>query len=226
MFSTVNSKLDAPHRFRQRTLGRNDLRYDYARWFLSCCYLSPQDSIKCPMRCHKQQSLHPIISRGLLRSDVPSLFQLFRQASKDLHTVFPHVTSVPPTTTMQPISLFTLALLLRLSTANPLPANVNTPISDAEWASLRDGGLESRDAHPATVTQPISESEWKALQDGGLSRRGDEVSLVARDKVMNCGHTIKGKGGSNVHGAWVPVAEFVGAVERFCMCPFLYFADF
>ena len=178
------------------------------------------------MRCHKQQSLHPIISRGLLRSDIPSLFQLSRQASKDFHTVFPHVTSIPPTTTMQPISLFAVAVLLRLSTANSLPANVNTPISDAEWASLRDGGLESRDAHPATVNQPISENEWKALQDGGLSRRGDELPLLARDKVMNCGHTIKGNGGSNGHGAWVPVAEFVEAVDRFCKCHFLHFADF
>lgn len=117
---------------------------------------------------------------------------------------------------MQLSSLLTVAILLSLSTANPLPSSVNTPISDAEWSSLRDGGLGSRDAGPGTLNQPISESEWQALQDGGLSRRENKKVLVARDKVMNCGHLITGKGGSDGHGKWVPVADFVEAADRFC----------
>lgn len=121
---------------------------------------------------------------------------------------------------MQSISLLALASFLCFSAANPLPANVNTPISDAEWASLRDGGLKPRNALPGTVNQPISDSEWQALRDGGLSRRGDEVSLVARDKVMNCGHLITGKDGSDGHGKWIPVADFVEAADRFCKYSF------
>ena len=121
---------------------------------------------------------------------------------------------------MQSISLLALASFLCFSAANPLPANVNTPISDAEWANLRDGGLKPRDALPGTVNQPISDSEWQALHDGGLSRRGDEVSLVARDKVMNCGHLITGKDGSDGHGKWIPVADFVEAADRFCKYSF------
>ena len=127
---------------------------------------------------------------------------------------------------MQPISLLAVAILLRLSAGNPLPSNVNTPISDDEWASLRDSGLNSRDARPGTVNELISDDEWQALQDGGLSRREEEIALFGRDKVMNCGHTIKGKGGSNGHGAWVPVAEFVAAADQFCKCPFPHLAEF
>ncbi|KAL8794953.1 MAG: hypothetical protein Q9195_002535 [Heterodermia aff. obscurata] len=115
---------------------------------------------------------------------------------------------------MQPIPHFTLAIFLlrlRLIAANPLPSNVNTPISEAEWASLRSGGLESRATRTnATINQPISSSEWQALQAGGLSG-----ALVARDKVMNCGRLITGKGGSHGHGVWIPVGDFVEAAERF-----------
>lgn len=117
---------------------------------------------------------------------------------------------------MQLSPLLTVAILLRLGTVNPLPSSVDTPISDAEWASLRDGGLRARDARSANVNQPISESEWQALQDGGLDRREDKNALVPRDKVMNCGHKVTGKGGSNGHGIWVPVVEVAEAADQFC----------
>lgn len=113
-------------------------------------------------------------------------------------------------------SILAATTLLALSAANPVPATVNAPISDAEWDALRDAGLKTRDAQPATVNQPISDDEWQALKDGGLTRRSDSSTLIARDKTLNCGHRVNGKGGSNGHGKWIPVAQFVEAADRFC----------
>ena len=99
--------------------------------------------------------------------------------------------------------------------ATPVPANVDSPISDAEWQALRDGGLKVRSAQ-SSVDQPISDAEWQALEDGGLSKREDAASLFKRDKVMNCGHLITGKGGSNGHGKWIPVQQFSDLADTFC----------
>lgn len=99
--------------------------------------------------------------------------------------------------------------------ATPVPANVDAPISDAEWQALRDGGLKVRSAQ-STVNQAINDAEWQALEDGGLSRREDAASIFKRDKVMNCGHRITGKGGSNGHGKWIPVQQFSDLADKFC----------
>ena len=109
------------------------------------------------------------------------------------------------------------SLLLAFASANPVPASVNAPISDAEWANLKEGGLKARNAQPAQVNQPISDAEWQALEDGGLRRRdGEANALVARDKVMNCGHKVNGKGGNNGHGVWIPVEQFAQVADEFC----------
>ena len=99
--------------------------------------------------------------------------------------------------------------------ANPVPANVNQPISDTEWQALQDGGLKARSAQ-STVNQPISDAEWRALQNGGLSKREDAGSIFKRDKVMSCGYLVTGKGGSNGHGKWIPVAQFSDLADTFC----------
>ena len=99
--------------------------------------------------------------------------------------------------------------------ANPVPANVDSPISDAEWQALRDGGLKARNAQ-SSVNQPISDAEWQALQDGGISKREDAASIFQRDKVMNCGYRVTGKGGSNGHGKWIPVQQFSDVADTFC----------
>ena len=107
--------------------------------------------------------------------------------------------------------------LYSLTTASPVPADVNVPITSAEWTNLGDGGLTRRDAQ-ATVDQPITDAEWTALQDGGLSRRDESApsSLIARDSTITCGHLVTGKGGSGGHGKWNPVAEFSQMADRFC----------
>ena len=99
--------------------------------------------------------------------------------------------------------------------ASPLPADIDVPISDAEWQALKDGGLKVRNAQ-SSVNQPISDAEWQALEDGGLSKREDAASLFKRDKVMNCGHLVTGKGGSNGHGKWIPVPQFGDVADTFC----------
>jgi hypothetical protein len=109
-------------------------------------------------------------------------------------------------------AIFAATFLSVMAAANPVPGDVNVPISDAEWQALRDSGLKPR----ATVNQPISDAEWQALEDAGLKARDDSSSLVTRDKVMNCGHLVTGKGGSNGHGKWIPVAEFADIADTFC----------
>lgn len=104
-----------------------------------------------------------------------------------------------------------VSLYAFLTVANPVPADVNVPITDPEWSALQEGGLQRRDA--ASVNQPITDSEWQAL---GLSPTDDGVSLTKRDKVMNCGHHVTGKGGSNGHGKWIPVAQFSDVADEFC----------
>ena len=100
--------------------------------------------------------------------------------------------------------------------ANPIPGSQNAPITDAEWQALQEGGLKARGSD-ASVNQPISDAEYQALQDGGLTKRQDSPSeLFKRDKVMNCGHLITGKGGSNGHGKWVPVQQFADLADTFC----------
>lgn len=118
---------------------------------------------------------------------------------------------------MHPTIHFTTAFLVALAAASPVPGNVNVPISDAEWTALRSDGLKAREAQ-STVNQPISDAEWQALKDAGLKRRdnGDGSSIVARDNVMNCGPHVTGKGGSNGHGKWVPVARFTKLADNFC----------
>ena len=107
-----------------------------------------------------------------------------------------------------------MALLPFLTSAIPAPADVNVPITDVEWAALKDGGLDRRGA--ASVNQPITDAEWQALEAGGLDTRDNGVSLAKRDKVMNCGHRVTGKGGSNGNGKWIPVAQFSDVADEFC----------
>ena len=102
-----------------------------------------------------------------------------------------------------------------LTAASPVPADVNVPISDAEWAALRDDGLDARGMQ-ASVNQPITDAEWAALDAEGLQRRDGDVSLVPRDKILTCGHLVSGKGGSNGHGVWVPVSQFLDVADTFC----------
>ncbi|KAI1179825.1 hypothetical protein F4777DRAFT_401181 [Nemania sp. FL0916] len=104
------------------------------------------------------------------------------------------------------------ALLCSVASAVPAPASVNVPISDAEMQRLKDGGLKVRS--PANVNVPITQAEMRALEDGGLAGRSD--GLQARDKVMNCGHLVTGKGGSNGHGKWIPVDQFGQVADTFC----------
>ncbi|KAL8709976.1 MAG: hypothetical protein Q9220_005427 [cf. Caloplaca sp. 1 TL-2023] len=112
-------------------------------------------------------------------------------------------------------SVLLVSLLSCLAIANPIPADVNVPITDAEWSALAEGGLQRRG--DATINQPISAAEWANLDAGGLtpdSKKRD--TLIKRDKVMNCGHLINGKGGSGGHGKWIPVSQFATVTEKFC----------
>ena len=121
---------------------------------------------------------------------------------------------------MHPTAILAIIAFAAGISANPVPANVDVPISNAEWQALRDGGLKARSAQ-STVNQPISDAEWQALQDGGLSKREDAASIFKRDKVMNCGHKVTGKGGSNGHGKWIPVQQFSDVADTFCKKPHL-----
>ncbi|KAK7959367.1 uncharacterized protein PG986_004221 [Apiospora aurea] len=108
---------------------------------------------------------------------------------------------------------FIAALLLTgLVAGSPMPGK-NQPITDDEWAALKSGGLKARS--PKSVNQPITDDEWSALKSGGLKAR-DDGGLEARDHKMNCGHKVNGKGGSNGHGKWIPVAQFSKVADEFC----------
>ena len=97
----------------------------------------------------------------------------------------------------------------------PLPGSQNAPITDAEWQALKDGGLKARGS--SSVNQPITDPAWQALESGGLSKREDSPNeIFRRDKTMNCGHLITGKGGSNGYGKWVPVQQFADLANKFC----------
>ncbi|KAI0834149.1 hypothetical protein F5Y06DRAFT_300859 [Hypoxylon sp. FL0890] len=108
-------------------------------------------------------------------------------------------------------SFFAIALLSTFVAGTPIPGSVNAPITDAQMAALKSGGLKARGSR---VNVPITAAEMSSLEEGGLAGRGD--SLQARDKVMNCGHLVTGKGGSNGHGKWIPVDEFSQVAETFC----------
>ena len=101
------------------------------------------------------------------------------------------------------------SLFTAMAIASPTPADIES--------------LRRRDPPPASVNQPITDGEWAALNSGGLNKRIAEADssndLEARDSVMNCGHTVTGKGGSNGHGKWVPVSQFEGAAHTFCKYP-------
>ncbi|KAH9900214.1 hypothetical protein F4778DRAFT_792117 [Xylariomycetidae sp. FL2044] len=105
-------------------------------------------------------------------------------------------------------TLFFAALLAGLGSTDPLP-DKDVPITQAEWTALREGGLKAR----ASVNVPITKDEMAALVAGGLKPRG---GLDARDKVMNCGHKVNGKGGSNGNGKWIPVQQFANVANEFC----------
>lgn len=110
-------------------------------------------------------------------------------------------------------ALLATFMLSSLALATPLPGDINVPITDTEWEALRAGGLKAR----SNVNQPITAPEWAALEGAGLTARNESSSQnVARDSVMNCGHHVTGKGGSNGHGKWVPVKEFVQMADTFC----------
>ena len=107
------------------------------------------------------------------------------------------------------------AYIAVLALAKPLPGTENAPITDVEWQALKDGGLKARGS--SNANEPITDAEWNALESGGLSKREDSPSeLFRRDKTMNCGHLIKGNGGSNGHGKWVPVQQFADLADKFC----------
>ena len=109
-------------------------------------------------------------------------------------------------------SLFSL-----LAAAKPVPGSVNVPITDAEWAALEESGLQRR-GDAASINQPITALEWQNLEAGGFNSSEDGQSLTKRDKVMNCGHTVTGDGGSGGHGKWIPVAQFSTVANEFCKC--------
>ncbi|XXH00591.1 hypothetical protein Hte_006939 [Hypoxylon texense] len=109
--------------------------------------------------------------------------------------------------------IFIAALLSAFVAATPVPAEVNQPITDAEWQALRDAGLKAR--VPGSVNVPITDAEMKALRGLGLDSRSGE-GLLPRDRKMNCGHKVNGKGGSNGHGKWIPVAQFGQVANEFC----------
>ncbi|KAI2633333.1 hypothetical protein GGS21DRAFT_129008 [Xylaria nigripes] len=103
------------------------------------------------------------------------------------------------------------ALLLTVVSAVPTPGSVNVPISAEEMQRLKDAGLKARSS---SINVPITDAEMSALESAGLA--GRSVGLEARDKVMNCGHHVNGKGGSNGHGKWIPVNEFRKVADKFC----------
>ncbi|KAL8950647.1 MAG: hypothetical protein Q9222_003331 [Ikaeria aurantiellina] len=108
------------------------------------------------------------------------------------------------------------SLFSYLAVANPVPADVNAPITDAEWSALKASGLQRR-GDAATVNQPISAAERANLEAAGLtpdSKKRD--TLTKRDNVMSCGHLVTGKGGSGGHGKWIPVAQFATVADEFC----------
>ncbi|KAI1501828.1 hypothetical protein F5X99DRAFT_428071 [Biscogniauxia marginata] len=106
---------------------------------------------------------------------------------------------------------FAIALLSALVASTPTPGTVNAPITDEELERLRESGLKVRSS---SVNLPITDAEMRALENGGLA--GRSANLQARDKVMNCGHLITGKGGSNGHGKWIPVDQFIQVADSFC----------
>ncbi|OTA94371.1 hypothetical protein M434DRAFT_29992 [Hypoxylon sp. CO27-5] len=101
-------------------------------------------------------------------------------------------------------SFLVIALLSILVASTPMSGSVNVPIPDAQLSALKSGGLKVRGSQ---VNVPITAAEMRSLEAGGLE---------ARDKVMNCGHLVTGKGGSNGHGKWIPVDEFSQVAETFC----------
>ncbi|CAJ2506457.1 Uu.00g005870.m01.CDS01 [Anthostomella pinea] len=107
-------------------------------------------------------------------------------------------------------SILAAALLSTIVASSPMPADVNVPITDAEMQALEAGGLKARGG---SVNVPITDAEMAALEAGGLNSR---IDIQARDKVMNCGHLVTGKGGSNGHGKWVPVDQFGQLADTFC----------
>ncbi|KAI0379831.1 hypothetical protein F5Y04DRAFT_282307 [Hypomontagnella monticulosa] len=110
-------------------------------------------------------------------------------------------------------AIITAVLLSAFAAGTPFPAEVNQPITDAEMQALKDIGLKTR-APAGSLNVPITEAEMKALRDAGLDSRSD--GLTPRDKKLNCGHKVNGKGGSNGHGKWIPVAQFSAVANEFC----------
>ncbi|KAI1414300.1 hypothetical protein F5Y13DRAFT_188400 [Hypoxylon sp. FL1857] len=108
-------------------------------------------------------------------------------------------------------SFFAITLLSALVASTPVPGSVNVAITPAQMAALENGGLKARGSQ---VNVPITDAEMRSLEDGGLAGRSD--GLEARDKLMNCGHLVTGKGGSGGHGKWIPVDEFSQVAETFC----------
>ncbi|KAI0968549.1 hypothetical protein F4678DRAFT_481785 [Xylaria arbuscula] len=102
----------------------------------------------------------------------------------------------------------TIFTLLTLAVSSPAPANVNQPISSAEWEAIAELGLKVRN-----VNAPITDAEYQALQDIGAITSSN--SLKARDSILKCGKTITGhRAGGN--GVWVPINQFLQAADEFC----------
>lgn len=134
---------------------------------------------------------------------------------------------------MQVKAVFATALLCALTGASPILSGSsqvaarspdrNVPITDKEMAELNASGAKVRSESTVAVRspkkdEPITDEELKALEAAGLKvRDGEEHELITRDKVMNCGHLVSGKGGSNGHGKWVPVQAFANLANEFCM---------
>lgn len=107
-------------------------------------------------------------------------------------------------------ALLTTFLLSTIVVATPMP-DKNLPISDAEWAALKNSGLQGRKVQNV----PISVEEMTRLKANGLTQR--DGGLEARDKVLNCGKDITGKKGiGGAHVGWVPRAQFEQVAKQFC----------
>ena len=99
------------------------------------------------------------------------------------------------------------------ATNNPLAGSLNEPISKAEWTALHEGGLKARSG--SLANQRIPHVTPQAATGWGRTSR-QRHPLMARDKIMHCGHRVNGKGGNNGHGIWIPVKEFASLADEFC----------
>ncbi|KAI9712985.1 MAG: hypothetical protein M1812_006733 [Candelaria pacifica] len=114
---------------------------------------------------------------------------------------------------MQMNGFLTAAILASVVAATPTP----TPEEVFKPGTADEGRVGKRGSNPH-VNQLISDAERTQLNKLGFEnfKKCSENTLTSCDKTMNCGHKVTGKGGSNGHGKWVPVADFETLAHEFC----------